>query len=172
MLKKVIVGGIALAATGYGLKKFYEYFASDTSSDDTLGSAEEEARRFNFIQDLLLRVNHFEVINFVFQAEDFISLGIRFKVTMSMNCLDYLQDEFMHLASQKNNFEDFNPREKELFIWFNRLNSIMVSLLEGVKESGVYPKSVDDKLNKYLRQMNLYFSKEKPFIMKLFDDKA
>ncbi|RTK00220.1 hypothetical protein C3H36_03595 [Campylobacter jejuni] len=168
MYKKIMFGGIALAATGYGIKKLYDVCCNETKSknvyfeEDALNENDNlektysqiNAEHFNAIQKNLFKISHFEkeILSYEFKALDFEFDDENFQLRMRdfNEFLEKYQEGLNSIVSQKESFEELNEEEKRLFVRFNELNTLMVILFEAIKTNHFYPDFADEKLKNYI----------------------
>lgn len=130
MLKKIILGGIALAATGYGIKKLYEIYDSCTSETKSTQEDDGLIKNFDDIHQKLYRIYNFEGEILIIQRELFIFvnfLGLSNKID---DFFTKYQKDFYALLSQKRDFKAFNEEERDIFLRFVRFNNLFASFAE------------------------------------------
>ena len=129
MLKKIMLGGIALAATGYGIKKLYKIYDSCTSESKATQENNGLIKNFDDIHQKLYRIYNFEGEILIIQRELFIFvnfLGLSSKID---DFFTKYQKDFYALLSQKRDFKAFSEDERDLFLRFVRLNNLFASFV-------------------------------------------
>ncbi|MGH2267795.1 hypothetical protein [Campylobacter taeniopygiae] len=141
MFKKIILGGIALGATGYGIKKIYEIFTEDminnhmrilnvhqnykkekSDHDNSLKLNSQLVNIFNKNQEYLLSTKNYdqEIMCYEFQISDFEFNDENFKQNIIQ--LSELLEKKMPLIISELIAGEFHPIEKIMKIYQRDFN--------------------------------------------------
>lgn len=136
MLKKLILGSVAAAATGYGIKKIYESLneESGASYENETKQEFDQSELFNELNKALAEVQN---APFAVVEKDFDELDFEFEDEKLSEFVEDLYElveqdyeELDELLMTKVDFESFDEDEKDLFVRLNKANDLLCELGE------------------------------------------
>ncbi|TKX28349.1 hypothetical protein CQA38_08240 [Campylobacter sp. MIT 12-5580] len=134
MFKKLILGSVAAAATGYGIKKIYEALNEDDST--TYTSKEEDRQDENeLFKELNKALAEVKNAPFAVVEKDFDELDFDFEdeklSEMVQDLYEFVEqdyEELDELLMTKVDFQSFDEEEKKLFMCLNKANDLLCEL--------------------------------------------